>query len=94
MRKLFVLALAAVFCASAFAGCATTPKKDLEEKDAVIRDLNSRMAVLAQEVENLKSINRQLESEKVALARKIADLEQAAQQKTAAAETNVEPNLK
>lgn len=92
-QKLFIFALAAVFCATLFLGCATTPKKDLEEKEAIIQDLNNRIAGMNQEIESLKNTNRQLENARGELETRISELEQAARQKRAA-QVPDEPNLK
>ena len=74
-RKGFVFFLAAAFACVAFLGCASVPKEELDEKEAIIRNLNTQVDALKQEVERLQSANEELMTAKSGLQEKVMSLE-------------------
>lgn len=93
MKKnvLFVFLTAALFCGTLFLGCASVPKETLDEKDAVIKNLNTDIDSLKQEISRLNDSNAALTRTNDELAQKLEAAE-AAQKK--AAEKKAEPKIK
>ena len=78
-RGLAIFSIVALFCASLFAGCATVPKETLEEKDAIIQNLNSQNETLKEEVNRLRASNDELTRLKNELEEKLKEKQKAAE---------------
>lgn len=54
-----------------FAGCASVPKEELDEKDAIIKNLNTQINTLKQDAARLERSNEELENAKSDLEQKL-----------------------
>lgn len=55
-----IFLMGALLCTLTFLGCATVPQETLDEKEAVIKNLNNQIDSLRQEIDRLKSSNEEL----------------------------------
>lgn len=81
-----------LFCGIMFSGCASVPKEVLDEKEAVIQNLNVQIEGLKDEISRLQQSNEELLDIKSELERKLEEKERAQLQK--GAEEESEPKIK
>ena len=88
VKRLAVL-LAASFVCAGLLGCASVPKEKLDEKDAVISNLNTQIDALKQDMAKMQRYNEELSSAKTDLEQRLNALEaeRAKLQKAAAEKT-------
>lgn len=86
-----IFLVSALFCASAFLGCASVPKEELDAKEAVIQNLNNQIATLNAELNRLREENKELTSLRSELERQLKEKERLQKQ---AVEEKAAPKIK
>ncbi|MCM8782467.1 MAG: ELKS/Rab6-interacting/CAST family protein [Candidatus Omnitrophica bacterium] len=76
-KKALIFLIAALFCTSIFLGCASIPQEALDEKEAIIQNLNGQIDSLRQEITQLKSANIELTKLNMELTEKLKGIEKA-----------------
>lgn len=77
-RSITAVFLASVlFCGIMFSGCASVPKEVLDEKEAIIQNLNIQIESLKNEINKLQQSNEELMDIKSNLERKLKEKESA-----------------
>ena len=74
-RGLIVCLITALFFSGLFLGCASVPQETLDEKEAMIQNLNGQIENLKQEVKSLQDLKDELASEKATLEGRLAETE-------------------
>ncbi len=92
-KGVVVFLVAAVACMT-FLGCASVPKEELDEKEAIIKNLNTEIAGLKQDIERLERANEDLTASRSDLEEKISRLENELSEKQKVTEEKVEPKIK
>lgn len=92
-RTVAIFLAVTVVCAT-LVGCASVPKEELDEKEAIIRNLNTDITGLKQDIERLERANEDLTASKSDLEEKISRLENELSQKQKATEEKNEPKIK
>lgn len=92
-KGIVVFLVASVACIT-FLGCASVPKEELDEKEAIIRNLNTEIAGFKQDISKLQSANEELAASRSDLEEKISRLENELSAKQKAAEEPTEPKIK
>ena len=68
--------VAAALCSPIFLGCATVPTQTIEEKEAAIKNLNSKIDALTIDVDALKKENAELQNIKSQLEEELNNTKQ------------------
>jgi len=85
-KGVVVFLVAAVACMT-FLGCASVPKEELDEKEAIMKNLNTEIAGLKQDIERLQRANEEF-------TEKVSRLENELSEKQKITEEKVEPKIK
>jgi peptidoglycan hydrolase CwlO-like protein len=92
-RKIAIFLAVTVVCATLL-GCASVPKEELDEKEAIIKNLNTEIAGLKQDITKLQRTNEELVMSKSDLEEKISRLENELSEKQKITEEKTEPKIK
>jgi outer membrane murein-binding lipoprotein Lpp len=92
--KTISMLLAVALVSMTFLGCASVPKEELDEKEAIIKNLNTEITGLKADIAKLEKANEDLAMSKSGLEEKISRLQKELSEKQKIAEEKQESSIK